>query len=63
MTILTVKMSVVVPRVPNYLRTGDGQMVPLFAITDEGLRALGEEWINNLIKRSHEMKANEGEDK
>lgn len=53
---LTVKMSVEVPRVPGFLRTEDGQMVPLYAITEGGLRKLGKEWIENLVARSREMK-------
>lgn len=49
MTILTVKAEVELPRVPNFLRMADGQTIPVSAITEEGLRQLGAEWITALI--------------
>lgn len=56
MKIVTVTAQVEVPRVPNFLRMTDGQMLPLYAVSDEGLEALGKEWTANLIARAREMK-------
>ncbi len=63
MKVLTVSMSVEIPRVPNFLRTSDGKTVPLYAVTEDGLRELGKQWIENLVLHSREMKANDAEHK
>lgn len=52
---LSVKLSVIVPRVPNFLMTSDGK-VPLSALTEEGLRELGEAWTDALIVRAAEQR-------
>ena len=48
-------MSVETPKVPNFLRLEDGQTVPICAITDDGLRALAEQWTKDLLARAAEM--------
>ena len=40
MKTINVKLTIDVPKVPNFLRTSDGQSVPLCAITDDGLREI-----------------------
>lgn len=55
-TKLRVTMEVRVPQVPNYLKLSDEQMVPLYAITDDGLREIGKQWTEKLIARAHQMK-------
>ncbi len=45
---VTVKASVECPRVPNFFRMTDGQMIPVSAITDEGLRQIGAAWLESL---------------
>jgi hypothetical protein len=52
---LSVKMSVAVPKVPNYIFTTEGR-VPLSALTDEGLRELGAVWTEQLIQRANEQR-------
>ena len=39
-----IKMTVEIPTVPNYLKTGDGKSVPLCSLTDEALKELGAAW-------------------
>lgn len=55
--VLTVSATVKVPRVPNFLLTESGQSFPLCAFEEDSLRELGAEWIENLIERSREQKA------
>ena len=55
MRTIKVKMTVEVPQVPNFLRTSDGQTIPLCAVSDVGLRELAREWTENLIARSLEQ--------
>lgn len=55
-TTLRVTMCVQVPGVPNYLKLSDDQVVPLYAVTDDGLREIGKQWTEKLIERSHQMK-------
>jgi hypothetical protein len=58
MKTINVKLTVDVPTVPNYLRTSDGQSVPLCAITDDGLREIAEQWTRDLLARSKEQSKN-----
>lgn len=62
-TIIKVTMQVNIPSVPNYLKLSDEQVVPLYAITDDGLREIGKQWTEALIARSREMKRNADEPK
>lgn len=41
-----------IPRLPNYLRTDSGSMVPIEAVTDSGLRELGRLWTRALIRHA-----------
>ena len=56
MTIVTVKAEIEIPRVPNFLRTTSGQLMPLSAFEEAGLRAMGAEWIENLVRRAKEQR-------
>jgi hypothetical protein len=58
MKTINVKLTVDVPMVPNYLRTSDGQSVPLCAVTDDGLREIAKQWTRDLLDRSKEQSKN-----
>ena len=58
MKTINVKLTVDVPTVPNYLRTSDGQSVPLCAISDDGLREIAEQWKLDLLAHSKEQSKN-----
>ena len=58
MKTINVKLTIDVPKVPNFLRTSDGQSVPLCAITDDGLREIAEQWTCDLLARSKEQSEN-----
>lgn len=58
MKTIKVKLSVECPKVPNYLRTSDGQTVPICAVEDDGLREIGKQWTDDLIARSKEQSKN-----
>lgn len=53
------KTAVEVPTVPNFLRVkgavANDQTIPLSAVNEADLRALGEEWTNALIRRAKEQ--------
>jgi hypothetical protein len=55
---IQVKLTVDVPQVPNFLRTSDGQSVPLCAVTDDGLREIAAQWTADLLARSKEQAKN-----
>lgn len=50
--ILKVKLIVETPRVPNFLRTADGEAVPICAVSDAGLRELAAHWTRDLLARA-----------
>lgn len=45
---LKVMMTIETPKVPNFFRTGDGQSVPICAVSDEGLRQVAAQWLEDL---------------
>jgi len=42
--IVKVVATVELPRLPNFVRTIDGQQLPIEALDDESLRCLGQAW-------------------
>ena len=46
---IQVKATVEIPQVPKFLKMNDGQTIPISAITEEGLREIGEAWTLELI--------------
>jgi hypothetical protein len=59
MKTINVKMTIEVPKVPNFLRTSDGQSVPVNSVTNDGLRAIAEQWTLDLLARSKEQTENQ----
>jgi hypothetical protein len=53
---LTVTAQIQTPFVPNFLRMTDGQMLPLSAVGDAGLRRIGKAWTEELIRRAAEQR-------
>lgn len=53
---ITVSARVEIPRVPNFLLLTDGQKLPVSALDDEGLRAIGAAWTEDLIARAAEQR-------
>lgn len=54
--ILTVKASIRVPQLPNFLITESGESWPITALTEEGLRELGGEWVEELVRKAASMR-------
>lgn len=52
---IKVEMTIEVPPVPEFLIDSDGHQVPLSAVTEEGLQAIGNEWTKNLKAQSIEQ--------
>lgn len=52
---IQVTFNAIVPRVPNFLLNASGEKIPISAVTDEALKAIGEEWTRNLIERAHQQ--------
>jgi hypothetical protein len=52
---IKVTMTIELPKPPNFLRDSDGRVVPLCAITDDGLRMIGKQWTEALIARAAEQ--------
>jgi len=48
MITLTVKAEIEIPKVPNFFRMTDGQLIPVCAIEDEGLKKIGAAWLQSL---------------
>jgi hypothetical protein len=49
MKILTVIAQIETPKAPDFIRMTDGQMLPVSAIEDSGLKAIGAAWTEDLI--------------
>lgn len=47
---------VLVPRVPNFLRTDSGATIPIEAVTDSGLRELGRLWTRALLNHAKQRR-------
>jgi len=56
MTILTVKATVRVPTVPNFLLSDGDMKFPLSAFDDNALRQVAAEWTKNLLERAAEQR-------
>ena len=53
---IKVTMDVGVPRPVDFLRMAGGQMVPVSAVTDEGLREIGRLYGEALVQRAREQR-------
>lgn len=51
----TIMASVLIPKVPNFLLMEDGQSLPISAVSEGELRAIGAKWIENLVQRAKEQ--------
>ena len=56
MTELTVRASVNVPRVPNFLIIDEHHKLSIGDVPDEDLRRIGEVWTEKLIERAVEVR-------
>jgi hypothetical protein len=52
---IKVQAQIEIPRVPNFLKMQGGQTIPVSAITEEGLREIGQRWTEALIARANEQ--------
>lgn len=52
MRTIQVTYTIQIPSVPNFLRTVDGQSVSIGAIKESGLRKIGKEWTEELVKKA-----------
>ena len=43
---------VTTPSIPNFLKQEDGQMLPIEAVSDSGLRLVGEAFTEELIEKA-----------
>lgn len=44
-----------IPKVPNFLRMTDGQMLPVSAVDEAHLREIGKLWTEALVERAKEQ--------
>lgn len=52
---INVYAEILTPRVPNFLRFADGNgTISIADVTDESLRAMGQEWIEELVRHAIE---------
>ncbi len=56
----SVTYRVQVPEPPNFLRLENGSSVPIEAITEVGLREIGTEWTESLMKKAKEKRKVKG---
>lgn len=57
MATFSVKMEVLTPKVPNYLRTSHGNTVRVGDLSDEDLVKMAEQWKGDLLKRAKEQRS------
>lgn len=58
----TLDRKLICPRVPNFIRTEDGAVIPVSKLPDDALRDLAAEWLEALRKRAAEQGVFEGSD-
>ncbi len=56
MKTVEVKYKVQVPMTPNFLKLENGSSVPIGTLTEKGLREIGHEWTDALVKKAKEKK-------
>ncbi|TDI79823.1 MAG: hypothetical protein E2O79_09990 [Caldithrix sp.] len=57
MPVFQVKADVILPTIPNFITlTGGGGNMCISDFTDEGLRELGNQWTEQLIKNAQEKR-------
>lgn len=49
---VNVNAAIVVPFVPSFLRTENGGLIPVEALTEDELRHLGRVWVANLLEHA-----------
>ena len=52
MKTINVTYTVQIPSVPNFLRTVEGESISIGAIKESGLRKIGKEWTEELVKKA-----------
>lgn len=55
-TVYKVKALVLLPLVPNFLRTDSGT-VPLYALNDDDLRAIAKDWGEELVRKAAKQRS------
>ena len=61
--VIVIKTTVLTPSVPNFLKQEGGGTLPIAAVSDEGLRLVGEAFTQELIKKAREARKNESDKK
>ena len=56
MKTIQVSYQVQVPSTPNFFKLANGSSVPISAITEEGLKEIGRQWTDELIKKAKDKK-------
>ena len=46
------KKELTIPSIPNFIRTADGEPVPIEDLTDDQLREIGRQWTDSLLVKS-----------
>jgi len=57
MKTITVKADVETPKVPNFFIQPDGGKLPIEAVTNEGLREIGEAFTQELVEQAQKKRA------
>ena len=52
MKTINVTYTVRIPTIPNFFVTQEGQTIPINAIKESGLRKIGKEWTEELVKQA-----------
>jgi hypothetical protein len=52
MIFVTVQTKLEVPTIPNFVRTQIGESIPIRDLTDDQLKAIGEEWAKQLVEKA-----------
>ncbi len=54
--VVVVTATVIVPSPPNFLKQEDGGTLPIEAVSDEGLRLIGESFTKSLIEKAQKKR-------
>ena len=56
--IVVVTAKIITPSIPNFLKQEDGRMLPIEAVSDNGLRLVGEAFTEELIEKAQKKREN-----
>ena len=56
MKVIHITVDIKIPRTPNFFLDSSGQTFPIAGVTDAGIRQIGKEWTEELVKKAQKRR-------